>query len=275
MTAESLPPGSVDMRRRILLLVERFPGLHLREVQRRMQTSAMLAEYHLNILERMGLITSEEQGGYRNFFPARNLPTPLDATDKRWLALLRRPVVLRITLALLESGPVRPTRLARMVGLPSSTAMYQLRVLKQAGFVVQGDDAGSSRIRLADPKQVLDLLRAYHPVPDALSDFAEMWARAFQAFATAQAPAVPAAEPDPAPVVLPPRVAQQPGSVQQVYAALLAGPMTGKDICLETGLARRTVYTALQALRAVGLLRERGHLGDMRQSKFWVDPSPQ
>ena len=44
-----------DLRRRILLIVEQYPGLHLREIQRRAGTSAMLAEYHLNILEKMGV----------------------------------------------------------------------------------------------------------------------------------------------------------------------------------------------------------------------------
>jgi DNA-binding transcriptional ArsR family regulator len=178
---------------------------------------------------------------------------------------------LRIVLVLLEAGPSRPTRLARLVGLPSSTAMYQLRVLKQAGLLVQGDDAGSTMVRLADQQRVLGLLRAYHPAPDALSEFAELWARAFQAFAPATPiDLAPVAE-EPSKVELPTQLEGQPSSVHQVYSALLAGPMTGKDLCLETGLARRTVYTALQALRGLGLLKERGHLGDMRQQKFWVD----
>jgi DNA-binding transcriptional ArsR family regulator len=276
MTPEDdLPPGSVEMRRRILLLVERYPGLHLREIQRRVGTSAMLAEYHLNILEKMGLVTSREQAGYRNFFPARDAALQLDETDRRWLSLLRRPVVLGMVLSLLETGPTRPIQIARVAGLPSSTAMYQIKVLREAGLIASAED-GATRIRLADPDRVLELLRAYHPVPDALTQFADIWTRAIQAF-QAPEPPQPVAEALP-PKRLPPAVAALPTSAQAVYTALSSGSMTAKDLCLETGLARRTVYTALQTLRHAGLLRERGNLQDMRQTRFWVEPpsdSPQ
>ncbi|MEK6986226.1 MAG: hypothetical protein AABX89_07580 [Candidatus Thermoplasmatota archaeon] len=272
MTPESdLPASSVEVRRRILLLVERYPGLHLREIQRRIETSAMLAEYHLNILEKMELISSQEQGGYRNFYPARNLPMQLDATDRRWLALLRRPVVLGMVLHLIEYPTARPTELARIVQLPSSTAMYQLKTMKAAGLVVQGDDFSTTRIRLGDADRVLELLRTYHPMPDALSEFGSMWARAIQAFQAS--PALPepvlstplVAKPD-----LPPAVRGLPVSAQALYEALLAGPLTGKELGLETGLARRTVYNSINMLRRLELLEERGNLRDMRQTRYWL-----
>jgi DNA-binding transcriptional ArsR family regulator len=271
MTPEAdLPPGSVDVRRRILLLVESYPGLHLREIQRRIATSAMLAEYHLNILENMGLVTSREQGGYRNFFPSRNVQHPLNDTDRRWLALLRRPAVLGMVLSLLETGSARPVELARVASLPASTAMYQLKVLREAGLLRQADDC-STRLKLADGDRVLELLRAYHPMPDALTQFAEMWARAFQAFQPPER-LEPASPTRSVPAELPEAVARMPSSVQAVYRALASGPLTAKDLSLETGLARRTIYSALQALRSAGLLHERGNLRDMRQTRFWVDP---
>lgn len=272
MTPESdLPASSVEVRRRILLLVERYPGLHLREIQRRIETSAMLAEYHLNILEKMELISSQEQGGYRNFYPARNLPMQLDATDRRWLALLRRPVILGMVLHLIEYPTARPTELARVALLPSSTAMYQLKTMKAAGLVVQGDEFSTTRIRLGDAKRVLELLRTYHPMPDALSEFGAMWARAIQAF---QEPV-----PLPEPVLsmplqakpdLPLLVRGLPISTQTLYEALLGGPLTGKELGLETGLARRTVYSGIKTLRGMDLLEERGNLRDMRQTRYWL-----
>lgn len=270
---EDLPPGSVEIRRRILALVERYPGLHLREIQRRAETSAMLAEYHLNILEKMALISSQEHQGYRNFFPVHHAPLQLDATDRRWLSLMRRPVVLGMVLSLIETGPTRPLQLARAANLPASTALYQIKTMRGAGLAVQGDELGPTRIRLADPARVLDLLRTYHPVPDALSEFAGMWANAIRAFQV-PAPTVPPLVPPAPPPNYPSIVADASESVQAVYASLMAGPLTGKDICLETGLARRTVYTALLALRSMDLIVERPHLADMRQTRFSLRKSP-
>ncbi len=268
---QELPEGSVEIRRLILALVEKYPGLHLREIQRRAETSPMLAEYHLNILEKMGLVTSEEHVGYRNFFPARRAPMQLDATDKRWLSLLRRPLILGMALSLLETGPTRAVKLARATGVPSSTALYQLKAMRDSGLIAQGDELSPNRIRLADGERVLELLRTYHPLPDALMEFAEMWARAIRALQPPPPPSEPL--PDlPAQIKLPSKVLAAPTSVQAVYAALLAGPLTGKDIGLETGLARRTVYTSILALRDLGLLREQPNLSDMRQRRFSLKP---
>lgn len=274
MSPEShLPPVSVEMRRRVLALVERYPGLHLREIQRRAETSAMLAEYHLNILEKMGLVTSHEEKGYRNFFPVHHGPIQLDATDRRWLALMRRPVVLGMVLSLLETGPSRPLELARAANLPASTALYQIKTMRSAGLLVQGDERGPTYVKLADPNRILELLRAYHPLPDALSEFASMWSRAIQTFQEPE-PQPPQHPLPPVPPGLPLQVAEASESVQAVYAALVAGPLTVKDLCLETGLARRTVYTALVALRSMDLVQERPYLADMRQTRFSLRRDP-
>ncbi|MHB8633285.1 MAG: helix-turn-helix domain-containing protein [Thermoplasmatota archaeon] len=47
-------------------------------------------------------------------------------------------------------------------------------------------------------------------------------------------------------------------------------PMTGKQLREESGLPRRTVYTALRRLREMGLLKERPSLRDSRQTYFWI-----
>lgn len=268
-------PGA-DLRRRILLIVEEYPGLHLREIQRRAGTSAMLAEYHLNILEKMGLITSSPRGRYRDFFPVRSVPMQLDETDRRWLGLLRRPAILRIALLLLESGALRPIQLARTLQLVPSTAAYQFKLMEDAGLAAVDRRGNRSLIRLTDPARVLEILRTYHPSPDAISSYAETWANVFTRVAPPPETQPVVLPETPAPVTplddvaLPPSIATLSTSVQTVYAALLDEVLTSKELTLETGLGRRTVYTALKSLRDLGLLGQQGNLRDMRQTKFWV-----
>ncbi len=264
-----------DLRRRILLIIEEYPGLHLREIQRRAGTSAMLAEYHLNILEKMALVTSSTRGRYRDFFPVRSVPMQLDDTDKRWLGLLRRPAILRIALLLLESGALRPIQLARTLALVPSTAAYQFKLMEDAGLALVDRRGNRSLIRLTDPARVLELLRTYHPSPDAVSSYAETWANVFQRAAPPEStppvlPSTPAPVPDIEDLTLPPALAVLSTSVQTVYAALLNEVMTSKELTLETGLGRRTVYTALKQLGELGLLGQQGNLRDMRQTKFWI-----
>lgn len=260
------------MRRRVLLAVEAYPGLHLRALQRRAQTSAMLAEYHLNALEKIGLVTSHLERGYRCFFPIRAGPLTLDATDKRWLGLLRRPPILGITLLLLEKRDSPSLEIAHALGMPLSTTLYQLRQMSKDGLIVQDKQGGRTQVALADPERCLELLRSYHPTPDALTRYAELWSRVLEVLGPARPPPPLPPEPAEPTVDLPSPVRQAPLSVQRVYAALLDGPLTGQELVFDTGLARRTVYAALAQIKSMGLLRARGNLKDMRQTQFWVEP---
>lgn len=171
----------VEMRRRILSLVNAYPGLHLRELQRRAETSSMLVEYHLNVLERMGLVTSVEEGGYRRFFPAKGASVPLGRTEKRWLGLLRQQVPLGIALYLIEHEGAAHKDLADVVPVTKSTLTYHLKNMEAAGFIVR-EPPGTGRIfRLANRDHTLALLRAYYPTPDLIASYGDMWETIFGA----------------------------------------------------------------------------------------------
>ncbi|MGB1697459.1 MAG: helix-turn-helix domain-containing protein [Thermoplasmatota archaeon] len=67
-------------------------------------------------------------------------------------------------------------------------------------------------------------------------------------------------------------LASVPPSVQAVYCAMYGHePMTGATLQEETGLARRTVYSALKKLKDIGVLKEQLSLRDSRQTFFWLE----
>lgn len=179
-------PMDVEMRRRILGLVNQYPGLHLREIQRRAQTSVMLVEYHLNVLERVGLVTSLEEGGYRRFFPARDAKMALGRTERVWLGLLRQPVPLGIALYLVENPLAPHKELADVVPITKSTLTYHLKNMEAAGLVVREPPGAGRAFRLADAGRVVALLRAYRPTPDLVAAYGDMWAQIFGAFAVGE-----------------------------------------------------------------------------------------
>lgn len=160
------------MRRRILQTVNRYPGLHLREIQRRVESSVHLVEYHLNVLERLALVASHQEGGYRRFFPAQGDRAPLDARERAWLGLLRQSVPLGVALYLLDAGSALHGELADIVPITKSTLTYHLKNMDKAGLIAR--DA-AKRVRLADSERVLAILRAYRPTPDLIAAWGEMW----------------------------------------------------------------------------------------------------
>lgn len=68
------------------------------------------------------------------------------------------------------------------------------------------------------------------------------------------------------------RLPELPPSAQQVFCALLEDqPKTAQQLRGETGIPRRTLYTALQKLRDAQVLKEQTSLRDSRQTFFWID----
>jgi hypothetical protein len=63
-----------------------------------------------------------------------------------------------------------------------------------------------------------------------------------------------------------------PDSAQRVYCILRdRAPITGQQLRETSGMPRRTIYTALQRLRDLDLLKEQVSLRDSRQTWFWID----
>lgn len=166
-----VPGTDVEMRRRILQTVNRYPGLHLREIQRRVASSVHLVEYHLNILERLRLVASQDEGGYRRFFPAQGERASLDARERAWLALLRQSVPLGVALYLLDRGGATHGEIADIVPVTKSTLTYHLKNMERAGLVTRD----AKNIRLTQPERVLAILRTHHPTPDLIAAWGEMW----------------------------------------------------------------------------------------------------
>lgn len=175
----------VDHRRRLYQTLQAYPGLHLAALAREADVEEALARYHMRVLVKRGLATEIEEGGFVRYYPrveseigARDT---VDRADKAALALLRRPVPLRMVLALLDAGPdgipgpATMGELSDAAGVSPSTATYHVGNLEEAGIVVTERQGRSKVVQLADAKHVVDLLAMYPPPRDVVEGFIEVW----------------------------------------------------------------------------------------------------
>ena len=166
--------GAIAIRRRILTLVERYPGLHLRDLARRAMLSESLAGYHLEALEREGFVQSKFDDFYRRFYPVQSAAP--SAADQQLLGLLRQRVPAAISIHLLEQSPSTHTTLTKKMGLAKSTLSYHISKLQAAGLVIVNADG----IRLKEPDRVRKLLLTWRPPVDVTERFAEMWRKLYR-----------------------------------------------------------------------------------------------
>lgn len=163
-------------RRRLYAVVQEYPGLHLRELGRRLGTPVRLVEYHAAVLVSAGILEERREGGYARLYPDPR-ETQLDARDSRLVGLLRKPVPLGIALTLLDQpAGLRHGELCEHLKTSKANLSHHLGALEAAGAVRRHDD----RIVLADRAHIADLLRRHKPVPDMVARFAQAWRAIYQ-----------------------------------------------------------------------------------------------
>ncbi len=161
------------MRQRILAMIREFPGLHMREIARQLETSVALVGYHVDALQDHGVIRGEKEQRYMRFYPETDGRLELDRDNRRHLALLRQPLPLEACLHLLEAkGPLRHGQLVEAMQVGKSKLSFHLAKLIDAGVVVKTEDGWFD---LMDRQAITELLLAHRPTSDIRDRFNDLW----------------------------------------------------------------------------------------------------
>jgi predicted transcriptional regulator len=117
-------------RLRTKRIVSLFPGIHLRKLQRVMNTSFNTTRYHVHNLERAGEIVCSTEGGHTRLYPIG-----LDAKMREMRAAVLNRTSRKILSALLESGPLGNGELSDLTNLAKSTVSEHTESLRKANIV--------------------------------------------------------------------------------------------------------------------------------------------
>lgn len=128
-----VPEVTSGPRAKILRCVLDRPGIHLREVEREARLPLGQVLYHLDRLERMGILVSTRDAGFRRYYPAHDV----GRGEKRFLAALRHEVPRHVLLALLERGRANHKELQEALRVAPSTLSFHLARLLSSGVVTR------------------------------------------------------------------------------------------------------------------------------------------
>lgn len=131
----------------ILHCVQGLPGIHLRRIEREVSLPLGQVLYHLERLERMGLLVSARDSGFRRYFPAGEVAR----AEKPVLSALRQEPARRILLGLLRAGPCTHKEIQARVGSAASTLSFHLQRLVASGVLVRERLGTANLYSLADP----------------------------------------------------------------------------------------------------------------------------
>lgn len=133
-----------DVRRRIRDEVAAEPGIHFRELKRRLGVGRGILEHHLDKLVDADVLSEASSTGYRCYFPHGRV----DRQVMQAAAALRSDTARTLLRAVAARPGASLSDLARAAGMATSTASYHLDRLVEAGLVAKGRDGSKLSLRV-------------------------------------------------------------------------------------------------------------------------------
>ena len=145
---------------KILEHIKDNPGCHLRQIKRELNLAMGTMQYHLNLLEKQGKISSEKQNLHKYYFPIGLF----EKKEKSILQILNQETAREILLSILEKKNPTQTDIASMMKLSSPSINWHLKRLLELGLVIENRDGKFKRYSFGiDTKYIVSLMKSYHP----------------------------------------------------------------------------------------------------------------
>lgn len=149
----------LDVRRRIYNCIENSPGLHFRELQRRLNNIATGSlDYHLHYMKKHNVIKVEKDGNFTRYYPwTRNWGDE----EKKIISVLRQKNIRHIIIYMLEKKKANPIRMSHEIGISASTMSWYLKKMKELGIIREFKRGRFRNYTVADRESMIKYLVAY------------------------------------------------------------------------------------------------------------------
>ncbi|RLF49062.1 MAG: transcriptional regulator [Thermoplasmata archaeon] len=164
---------ALETRRKIYEVIEGNPGLHFRELMRRVNVSHSTLKYHISYLIKKGLVTMVSDGGLTRYYAAGKV----DRRDKVVISALRNDIERRIVMHLLSTHGSNFHEIMKDLNMGQSKLSYHLKRLVEKKIVDFKREGKSTYYYIIDEDHVISVLIKYRPsFLDALVDsFVKAW----------------------------------------------------------------------------------------------------
>jgi len=164
---------ALEVRQQLFEFIEKFPGLHFRELQRRLEMPVGSLQYHLGQLEKEKLVIVKKDGEYSRYYPVGLI----SERERFLLKHLRHKQMRRVCLLLLQKKKASHKQIAEYIGLSPATTSWYLSKMLESGLVTKNKRGRQSYYSLKNPKEILKIIVAYKQsfLDKVVDRFIEMW----------------------------------------------------------------------------------------------------
>jgi len=136
VSATDQSPFNNSTRTQIYNFVKDNPGIQFRGICASLSLPVGLAQYHLGVLVKAGLVSFVCDGRYKRYFISKKF----SKKEMLTISLMRHKTVKRILEALLNKKQLSHGELAGEVSITSQALTWQMKSIKKTQFILQAND---------------------------------------------------------------------------------------------------------------------------------------
>ncbi|UCG70314.1 MAG: winged helix-turn-helix transcriptional regulator [Thermoplasmata archaeon] len=165
----------LETRREIFELISNFPGLHFREILRRLDTSSGNLNYQLNYMIKHDILVGIQDGNLKRYY----LIGKVKGKEKRILACLRNETSRGLVLFLLLNPNSKFNELSLNFDLAPSKLAYHLKKLLDKEIIEKKRKGRTTLYKVVDEESIANVLISYKPsfLDGIVDNFIEAWSK--------------------------------------------------------------------------------------------------
>lgn len=163
---------ALDVRKKIHDEIKASPGLHFRELQRRVGLATGSLQYHLDYLAKRHLVKVVKEKKFTRFYLIRE-----GFEQEKEMGVLRQESMRKIVLLLLKKKRANNTSISKAIALSPSTTSWHLQKMLEQGIIEKKRRGRQSYYTLVAPEKAAALLVDYRKsfLDQLVDNFAETW----------------------------------------------------------------------------------------------------
>lgn len=163
----------LETRRELYELISKFPGLHFREILRRLEISSGNLNYQLSYMIKHDIIVTIEDGNLKRYYVAGKVK----GKEKRILACLRNETARGLVLFLLLNPNTQFNELSQNFDLAPSKLAYHLKKLVEKDIIEKKKEGRITLYKAKDEEAIANVLITFRPsfLDSIVDSFLESW----------------------------------------------------------------------------------------------------
>ncbi len=162
----------LDVRKKIYKTLQQSPGLHFREIQRRVGIATGALQYHLDYLVKKHLLRAEKDAKFLRYYLIRE-----EFTETALMNLLRQESMRKIIVFLMQRRFANNLTISGAIGLSPSTTSWHIEKLAEAGVLGRKKRGRKTYYSIVDKGRIAALLVGYQKsfLDEMVDNFVEVW----------------------------------------------------------------------------------------------------